>query len=308
MTRLLPILLAAGLVLVGTVRAQEFDPAAMIEQADEWISENIDDEVLDALGVDRDRARRFLGELHRQFRGTYVYDLAAWRDTARQLEPVLSAHEETAPYAAWLRAHLDDFEVSRQLRQEVAPAATNSARLPEPSPQLERTVWVKVIARRPAPGTAVNKQVTWLKALFAEEKAPPELVWIAEVESGFNARARSPAGAAGMFQLMPATARGLGMSVGFFRDERLDPEKSARVAARYLRSLHGRFGDWRLAFAAYNAGPSRVAALLKEYKARTFDEIARFLPLETRMYVPKVEAVLRKREGLGVAELKMPKT
>jgi membrane-bound lytic murein transglycosylase D len=307
MSRLLPILLAAGLVLAGAARAQEFDPAAMIGQADEWISENIDDDALEALGVDRDRTREFLSGLHQQFRGTNVHDLATWRDLARQLEPVLAAHEETAPYAVWLRAHLDDFEVSRQLRQEVPPAATNRARLPEPTPQLERTVWVKVVARRPAPGTVVNKQVARFKAIFTEEKAPPELVWIAEVESGFNARARSPAGAAGMFQLMPATARGLGMSVGFFHDERFDAEKSARVAARYLRGLHGRFGDWRLTFAAYNAGPGRVAALLKERKARTFDEIARFLPLETRMYVPKVEAVIRKREGVGIAALKMPK-
>jgi membrane-bound lytic murein transglycosylase D len=104
---------------------------------------------------------------------------------------------------------------------------------------------------------------------------------------------------------MPVTARDLDLSVGFFRDDRLDPEKSARAAARYLRRLHGRFNDWRLTFAAYNAGESRVAGLLKQEKARTFDEIAGRLPLETQMYVPKVEATIRKREAVALKDLKM---
>ncbi len=82
------------------------------------------------------------------------------------------------------------------------------------------------------------------------------------------------------------------------------PEKNARAAARYLRQLHGRFGDWRLAFAAYNAGETRVAALLKKHQARTFDEIAAYLPSETQLYVPKIEATLRKREGVTLADLK----
>ena len=72
--------------------------------------------------------------------------------------------------------------------------------------------------------------------------------------------------------------------------------------------LHGRFGDWRLALAAYNAGETRVDELLRKYKARTFDGIADRLPAETQMYVPKVEGTLRKREGLALNELKIPKS
>ena len=106
---------------------------------------------------------------------------------------------------------------------------------------------------------------------------------------------------------MPATARNFDLTVGLLRDERLQPEKSARAAARYLRRLHDRFGDWRLALAAYNSGETRVAALLKKHNARTYDEIAAHLPVETQMYVPKLEATLQKRESLALRDLKMPK-
>ena len=97
------------------------------------------------------------------------------------------------------------------------------------------------------------------------------------------------------------------IALGFLRDERLHPEKSARAAARYLRQLHDRFGDWRLALAAYNCGPSRVANLLKKHKGRTYDDINAYLPVETQMYVPKIEATLRRREALALRDLKMPR-
>jgi membrane-bound lytic murein transglycosylase D len=292
------------LAIVHSAPAQdELLPADLLQQAGEWVNENIDDSVLDALGVDEDRTRQFLAELQKQFEGPYVYDLGALRDTATQLVPILQKYEETQPYAAWLRSRLDYFEVSEKLHRAAAPKATNTLRLPAPSPQMERTVWVKVLEQRPVP-PAARPHLARLKAIFIEEKVPPELVWIAEVESSFDARARSPAGAAGLFQLMPVTARSLDLSVNFLQDERLQPEKNARAAARYLRQLHGRFGDWRLAFAAYNAGETRVAALLKKHKARTFDEIAAHLPSETQLYVPKIEATLRKREGVTLADLK----
>ena len=105
---------------------------------------------------------------------------------------------------------------------------------------------------------------------------------------------------------MPVTARSLQLST-WPRDERLQPDKNARAAAKHLRSLYARYGDWRLALAAYNAGPTRVDNLLKQSKARTFDGIAPRLPAETQMYVPKIEATLRKREGLALEDLKLPK-
>ena len=187
-----------------------------------------------------------------------------------------------------------------------APEKLPGSRPPNPPPQLERTIWVRELKDRPLPPLAED-YVPRLKQIFAAEKMPPELVWVAEVESSFNPQARSPAGAVGLFQLMPTTARALRLSLQP-EDERLQPGKSARAAARHLRHLYERFGDWRLALAAYNAGETRVDELLRKYKARTFDGIADRLPAETQMYVPKVEGTLRKREGLALSELKIPKS
>ncbi len=295
-------LLCSGLCLPA--RAQEqLDPAELLRDAGDWLAENIDDSVFESLGVDQFRVRQFLHDLHRSFQGNYVYDLAALRDTAIQLQPILERYEETQPYAAWLKAHLVDFDVSQKLRDQISATVTNKLRLPPPSPQLQRTVWVRAIDTTPAP-PAAKSQLVRLKEIFAEEKMPRELVWLAEVESSFDPRAQSPAGAAGLFQLMPATARSLDLDVGLFNDERLQPEKNGRAAARYLRELHQRFGDWRLALAAYNCGPTRVADLLKKHRAKTYDGISPYLPVETQMYVPKVEATLRKREGVKLTELK----
>ena len=291
----------------GVARAQEeLLPADLLQQAAELIADNLDDNGLDALGVDKERAHQFLAELQKRLQGSQVYDLATLRTAAVQLQPLLASFEETQPYAVWLKAHLDYFEVSERLRKEASGKTNRTAPLLAPSPEVQRRMWTKVIEERPAPATT-NKQVARLKQIFLEERVPPQLVWLAEVESSFDARARSPAGAAGLFQLMPATARSLDLSVGLFRDDRLNAEKNARAAARYLRYLHGRFGDWRLALAAYNCGEGRVSGLLKKHRGKTFDDISQFLPTETQMYVPKFEATLRKHEKLALRDLRMGK-
>jgi len=278
-------------------------PDEILQSVQEWVRDNLDGQALDELGVDKDRVQQFLTEVRRRFQGTYVYDLSALKGTATQLLPVLRQFDETRPYAAWLETHLDYFDVAGELRREVK-AAPETSLLPNPSPQLERSVWIRELKDRSLPALA-ERHAARLKEIFAAEKLPAELIWVAEVESSFDPAARSPAGAAGLFQLMPLTARSLNLSISL-PDERLQPEKSTRAAARYLRRLYGRFGDWRLALAAYNAGETRVDNLLRQEKARTFDAIAARLPAETQMFVPKVEATLRKREGLTLGELKMP--
>jgi membrane-bound lytic murein transglycosylase D len=101
---------------------------------------------------------------------------------------------------------------------------------------------------------------------------------------------------------MPRTAKSYGLSLWPI-DERLQPEKNAAAAARYLKYLHGEFKDWPLALAAYNAGEGRVRNLLSLYKTQSFDKIATHLPAETQMYVPKINATLLRREGVTLAQL-----
>jgi membrane-bound lytic murein transglycosylase D len=292
------------LIAPVTAPAQEFgfelDPA-VVQSVREWVQDNLDENALAKLGVDQERVVQFLREAEKGLQGSSVYDLASFRDAAPLLLPLLNKFEETRPYGAWLETHLDYFEVSETLRREL-PKETPPQQAPVLAPQRGRTAWVSVVEKRPVP-PAAEKYLPRLKAIFIEEKVPVELVWVAEAESSFNPGAKSPVGAVGLFQLMPQTAKGLDLSL-FPRDERYQPEKNARAAAKYLRQLYERFGDWRLALAAYNAGPTRVEELLKKRKARTYDEIATRLPAETQMYVPKVEAIVQKREGKPLGSLK----
>lgn len=131
--------------------------------------------------------------------------------------------------------------------------------------------------------------------ILREEGVPIELEFLAMVESGFSNIAYSRARATGTWQFMAPTARLYGLEVNFWVDERRNIEKSTRAAARYLKDLYRRFDSWYLAFAAYNAGPSRVARAMRKLKTNDFWTIAqsrRYLRLETRQYVPKILAAL----------------
>jgi membrane-bound lytic murein transglycosylase D len=282
----------------------------LVSSAQQWAQENLDDDALRVLQqVDREKARKLLADFQRQFRGEYVIDLAALKDAANAIIPLLEQFDDTLPYALWLKVHLDDLEVADQLRLIIPPPKTEPGQPPKPAPnppaQKEREIWITRFADRPYPENA-RPYVTRLKSIFASEHVPPELVWIAEVESSFDPRVRSPAGAAGLFQLMPATAKRYGLRTVWPWDQRLTPEPSARAAAHYLNYLHSRFKDWRLALAAYNAGEGTVQDLLKHSRTRSYDAIASRLPAETQLYVPKVEATLLRREGLQLAELRLP--
>ena len=139
-----------------------------------------------------------------------------------------------------------------------------------------------------------------LEPILRDEGVPVELSSVVLVESGGLATALSPKGARGVWQFMPDTARRYGLAVDDSRDERLDVVKSTHAAARYLRDLHLRFGDWRLALSAYNAGELAVTNAMNHaslHDSEWLDENAR-LPLETRRYVPAITAALR-RLGYG---------
>jgi membrane-bound lytic murein transglycosylase D len=299
------------LLLLGGSLARAQDDSItlddLMQSAQEWARENLDEDVLRALqNQDQAKVRQLFDEMQKRLQGEYVIDLAALRSAALAILPILQKYEETLPYALWLRTQLDYLDVADQLRLIIKPPKTAPGapprRLPNPTPQQEREVWIEKLAQRPWPESA-RAYVARLKPVFAARKVPPELVWIAEVESSFDPRARSPAGAAGLFQLMPATAKRFGLRC-WPLDQRLRPEESAGATAKYLQYLHGHFNDWRLALAAYNAGEGAIDKLLQEHKAATFDAIAPHLPAETQMYVPRIEATLLRREGMKLSQLR----
>lgn len=121
-----------------------------------------------------------------------------------------------------------------------------------------------------------------------KEKMPTELQYLPIIESALNPNAVSRAGAGGLWQFMPATAKGLGMEVNSLVDQRRDPRLASRYAAKYLKQLYGIYGDWSLAIAAYNCGPGNVNKALRRAGGGKKDywEIYNYLPSETRGYVP----------------------
>lgn len=123
-----------------------------------------------------------------------------------------------------------------------------------------------------------------------EEGLPLELKYLPIIESGLDPNAVSRRGAAGLWQFMLGTARGLGLEVNSLVDERRDPYVSSERAASYLKDLYGMYGDWSLAIAAYNCGPGTVNKAIRraggDVKDHDFWSIYSYLPAETRGYVP----------------------
>lgn len=123
---------------------------------------------------------------------------------------------------------------------------------------------------------------------------PRAFAYLPVIESAYLPNLTSRAGARGIWQLMPETARDYGLRVDWWVDERTNPEKSTRVAAKFLRDLWNEFHDWPLVLAAYNAGPGRVRRTLAAHEASTFWELLEksALPKETRGYVPTFFATI----------------
>ena len=130
-----------------------------------------------------------------------------------------------------------------------------------------------------------------IEQIFAEEGVPDELKYLAMIESGLNPRARSWARAVGMWQFIAATGRAYGLHIDAWVDERMDPEKATRAAARHLRELYENYGDWHIALAGYNCSPRCIKRAMRRAEAKTgrkatFWDMYPYLPRETRNYVP----------------------
>jgi membrane-bound lytic murein transglycosylase D len=267
----------------------------------------------------------FAAKLQRALESGSLEDLAEYGPQARALLTTLRALGADDDLADWLEQRLDEVEGAQQAREipgagrappgPAAPPPILGPKPPAPRPPpppatpaspSPRTatipyydLWLARVRSRPVPARAAALMPT-LREAFAAEGVPPALAWIAEGESSLNPAARSPSGAKGLFQLMPETARTLGLST-FLPDERTSPVKSARAAAHYLHDLHAQFGSWPLALAAYNAGAGRVSRALAARRTKDFAGIAETLPAETRMYVPKICALVATRTGESIA-------
>jgi membrane-bound lytic murein transglycosylase D len=341
----IPAALLAACLTCAAARAEETAPLEiprsaeeLHERVSEWISENLTEEEIAQLPqFDREQFVTFFQPVIDSLAADDFESMATIREHAVQGLAMLRAQPAGEPYAAWLEARMDYLdvavevartwreqwekeraeEIARREREMEAFKRDGTPIVKRPTPKWEDVklrvehnassddVWRRKVATHPAP-TAAAKYVPQLKRVFSDEGVPPELVWIAEVESSFNPRAQSPVGARGLFQFMPATAKHYGLSTFPF-DERTDPAKSARAAAQYLKALHARFKSWPLSIAAYNAGEGRVGRLLERHSARDFDSIASRLPAETRLYVPKVLATVAAREGIDPRTLPAPR-
>ncbi|WP_278636025.1 transglycosylase SLT domain-containing protein [Capnocytophaga sputigena] len=128
---------------------------------------------------------------------------------------------------------------------------------------------------------------------MSNQKIPLEMKYLAIIESALNPKARSRAGATGLWQFMYATGKSYGLDVNNYVDERSDPVRSTKAAAKYLNELYKIFGDWDLTLAAYNSGPGNVTKAIRRSNGKTnYWNLRPYLPRETAGYVPAFLATL----------------
>jgi len=145
-----------------------------------------------------------------------------------------------------------------------------------------------------------NEMIKWMRRsgrylplvrkILAEEGLPQDLVYLSMIESGFNPKAYSRARAVGLWQFIYSTGRLYGLTRNEWVDERRDPVKATRAAARHLNDLYKMYNDWNLALAAYNWGPTRITRQVKKTPDIDFWDMN--MPRETRNYVPFFMAAL----------------
>ena len=145
--------------------------------------------------------------------------------------------------------------------------------------------------------------------IFAKYDIPRDLKYISMIESGFQFEIKSSAGAVGLWQFMPSTARIFGLRVDEWVDERRDFYKATQAAAEYLVSLKRKFGNWELVLAGYNSGDLTVKKAIEEHNSKDFWYLSQLtFPKQTKEYVPQILAVIRISKDLksyGFNDLKV---
>lgn len=169
----------------------------------------------------------------------------------------------------------------KNLKNDIVP--------PKYDPVVKSYILTYTERRREAAERIVGRSIMYFP-LFEEylrrQNLPLDLKYLPVVESALDPKAVSRVGATGLWQFMPATARWVGLEISSQVDERSDPNESTKAALIYLNHLYERFDDWELAIAAYNGGGGRVSRAIKRARSKDFWKVRRYLPRETRNYVP----------------------
>jgi len=243
-------------------------------------------------GYDLDADPR-LGELlHRIVDRVYGYELQAFRagdgfqETPAVAAPIDEVAEMTFPVDPGLKGRAE--EAAKNLSHDL-PLTVNDTVLgflnffQTPRGRLI----VETGLRR------AGKYRDMISRVLSEEGLPQDLIYLAQAESAFQPLALSRAGARGIWQFVSYRGREYGLRQTWWIDERQDPERATRAAARHLRDLYGQFGDWYLTMAAYNCGPGNVAKGVERTGYADFWELYKrnVLPKETRNYVPIIVAL-----------------
>jgi membrane-bound lytic murein transglycosylase D len=157
----------------------------------------------------------------------------------------------------------------------------------------------------------MDRYLARMQEIFREEGIPEVLAYLPFIESAYDPLAKSHVGARGIWQFMPAAAKMYGLKVDYWIDERIDPEKSCRAAAKYLKFYYKKFGDWTLAIASYNAGPTRINRASKKLNTTDFWEIkkSKYIRHQTKSYIPAFIAgvyIAKNPQAFGFKHIKSP--
>jgi membrane-bound lytic murein transglycosylase D len=219
--------------------------------------------------------------------------------TAPALQPPSAAKLQAEEYRKALEAAYGEI-VAREGKPVAAPTVDveAAASIPIPDhPTIRGALQYFTTDLKPSIQESLLRSGKYKKLIdkaLDDYKLPHGLAYLPVIESAYVPSVTSRAGAHGIWQFMPETARDYGLRVDWWVDERADPERSTRAAAAYLKDLYKQFNDWPLALAAYNAGAGRIRRAMQSSGSVTFWDLLEneAVPKETRGYVPTFFATL----------------